>query len=140
MAYKPRTRKPLGLKTGDWQRLTTSNLTAATALLNLYLAGFALETALKGKTYMEGIEPESTRDLKELLYASQVFRAAKATAVPYAVSTRLGAVYPTYLDLFGYLVNTWDNELRYSAAGSALANAREFVMAVEEMVGWIWTA
>lgn len=147
---RPKPRKASSLNAAEWRQLTDGTMRSAKALLALtppqahdalYLAGFALETALKGKTLMEGIPPLETHDLTELMYCAQIYRKLKADPVPSAVNARIGSgPYPKYEDLFDFLVKNWDNEKRYSVTGTSISDATEFVTAVEEMVAWIWTA
>jgi hypothetical protein len=142
-------RNPNTLPSTDWLAIAQSHLTAAKLLAGhatpqpheaIYLAGFALEVALKGKGLVENIAVDPTHDLEELLVRSQVLRKARTQAVPAAAITRLGFPAPTYLDLFIFIKSQWHNELRYSVGTATPNAATEFATAVEEMVNWLWAA
>lgn len=143
------------MTSADWQRIADDQLIAAETLINaaspcpneaLYLAGFALEVALKGKICLEGLSiGAKTHNLADLLYRSQILRAARATPVSAAARANVpflataGATY-SYWQLFSYIYGKWDNQIRYNVGSNSVADSQEFVAAVKEMVAWIWTA
>ena len=142
--------KPTDMPISGWQSIARSHLTSAEILANhmppqpheaLYLAGFALEVALKGKTLQEGIAIEPTHDLEELLVRSQILREAKRTTIPTSAETALGLpAGTTYWDLFDIVLSAWFNELRYSVGSATPRAAVDFVSTVKELEGWLWTA
>ena len=149
MITPPRAKEPNDISVAEWRAIADSNLGAAHALLvpdppfahhALYLAGFAVEVALKGKCILQGIPLKKDHSLLDLLLRSQLLRPAQATTIPAdVVDTDLGGVpYGTYFDLFRFLGSAWHNELRYSLASKA--NASEFVQGAREMVRWLWIA
>jgi hypothetical protein len=151
-ASRPLSRPPKAsdLPIAGWQKIAQSALAAATVLANhsppqpheaLYLAGFALEVALKGKGLQEGVAVDPIHDLEELLVRSQILRPAKGMIVAGNVAAKQGLpISATYWDLFDIIRSQWFNELRYSVGSVRPTVAADFVDIVRELEGWLWNA
>jgi hypothetical protein len=134
----------------SWRAMAQGHLEGATVLANhvdprpheaLYMAGFALELALKGKGLQEGVAVEAIHDLEELLVRSQALRSARATTLPAEKASALRlAPGATYWHLFDFVRSNWINERRYSDTRVPTHVARGFIHAVKELEGWLWTA
>jgi hypothetical protein len=145
------------LAVDDWKSIASAHVAAAETLLAsdpphpneaLYLAGFALEVALKGKICLEGLPIGGlSHNLADLLYRAQIYRPAKVTQVPDISRAKVSflaqapANFPyTYWQLFSYIYAKWDNQIRYSVGSTSTLDSQEFVAVVKEMVTWIWLA
>jgi len=133
----------------NWLALAQSNLQAATALAThtspqpheaVYLAGFALELALKGKGLLEGVGLPEIHALEELWVRSQLLRKSRTDPVPTATAGRWQFDPVIGWDVFMHVNSRWHNEQRYSVGTTTANDAREFVDAVSELVRWLWTA
>lgn len=145
-----RTGKPGDLPVAGWQAMAQSRLAAAAVLAAhaaprpqeaVYLAGFALELALKGKGLQEGVAVDPIHDLEELLVRSQALRPARTTVVSPATATALGfSPGATYWQLFDLVRSQWHNEVRYGGGKTMPHEAKTFVAIVQELEGWLWSA
>jgi hypothetical protein len=148
------------LRVVDWEEVAKRYLLAAESLIQaepghpdqaLYMAGFALELALKRTIKKRDIPIQQhmgtmTHNLLHLLFFSQLYMEARQTVMLSGaiqnVGFLTGATPPgfTYWELFTHIYSKWYNEFRYSTGNTTYAEATDFVQAVKEMMAWILQA
>jgi HEPN domain-containing protein len=131
----------------EWTALAKRHLEAAKLLANnepshpedaVYLAGFALEVALKGKTVAEKVPLSKLHDLTELLYRSQLLRSAREQILLDKLASELQLPSNiSYLEFFEYLFGYWNNQMRYSITRLEVEQTKSYLMQTEEAIRWI---